>query len=75
MPGKVYRKVFNERTMKITDKSVDDEHGGFRKGRGFIDKIFALKLCILVKYPKKGRKLFSTYRDVYKAYNTVDKDG
>ncbi len=30
--------------MKITDKSVGDEQGGFRKGRGCVDQIFAVKI-------------------------------
>ncbi len=32
--------------MKITDKSVDDEQEGFRKGRGCVDQIFAVKILV-----------------------------
>ncbi len=38
VPGKIYERILNERTMRITDKSVGDEQGGFRIGRG-CDKI------------------------------------
>ncbi len=34
VPGKIYGMILNERMMKITDKSVGDEQGGFRKGKG-----------------------------------------
>ncbi len=36
----IYGRILNERMMKITDKSVGDEQGGFLKGRGCIDQIF-----------------------------------
>ncbi len=44
--GKIYGRVFNERIMKITDKSVGDVQGGFRKGRGYVDQIFAVKILL-----------------------------
>ncbi len=44
VPGKIYGRILNERMMKTTDKSVGDEQGGFRKGRGCVDKIFAMKI-------------------------------
>ncbi len=37
VPGKIYGRILNERMMKITDKSVGDEQGGFWKGRGCVD--------------------------------------
>ncbi len=37
--GKIYGRILNERMMKITDKSVGDEQGGFRKGRGCLNQI------------------------------------
>ncbi len=43
VPGKIYGRILNERLMKITNKSVGDEQGGFRKGRGCVDQIFAMK--------------------------------
>ncbi len=46
VPGKIYGRILNERMMKITDNSVGDEQGGFRKGRGCIDQIFAVKILV-----------------------------
>ncbi len=56
MPRKIYERILNERMMKITDKSVCDEQGGFRKGRGCVDQIFAVKI-LMEKYLEKDRKL------------------
>ncbi len=56
--GKIYGRVLNERMISITDNSVCDEQGRFRKGRGCLDKIFALKIRV-EKYLEKDRKLFA----------------
>ncbi len=58
VPGKIYRRILYERLMKITDKSVGDEQGGFRKGRGCLDQIFAVKILV-EKYLEKDRKPFA----------------
>ncbi len=60
--------------MKITDKSVGDEQGGFRKGRGCVDQIFAVKMLV-EKYLEKDRKLFAAFMDLEKAYDRVDRKG
>ncbi len=46
VPRKIYGRILNERMMKITDTSVGDEQGGFLKGRGCVDQIFALKILL-----------------------------
>ncbi len=46
LTGKIYGRILNERMKKITDKSVGDEQGGFRKGRGCVDQIFAVKILV-----------------------------
>ncbi len=52
--------------MKITDKSVGEEQGGFRKGRGCVDQIFTVKILV-EKYLEKDRKLFAAFMDLEKA--------
>ncbi len=74
MPGKIYGRILNERMMKITDKSVGAEQGGFLKGRGCVDQIFAVKI-LLEKYLEKNRKLFAAFMDLEKAYDTADRKG
>ncbi len=56
VPGKIYGRILNERMMKITDKSVEDEQGGFWKGRKCIDQIFAVKILV-EKYLEKDPSL------------------
>ncbi len=44
--GKIYGRILNERMMKMTDESVGDEQGGFRKGCGCVDQVFELKILV-----------------------------
>ncbi len=74
MSGKIYGRILNERMMKITDKSVGYEQGGFRKGRGCVDQIFAVKMLV-EKYLEKECKLFAAFMDLEKAYDRVDRNG
>ncbi len=50
--GKVYGRGLNDRMKKITEKNVGDEQGGFRKGRGCVDQIFAL-IMLVEKIPRE----------------------
>ncbi len=63
VPGKIYVRILDERMMKITDKSVGDEQGGFWNGRGCVDQIFAVKI-LLEKYLEKDRKPFAAFMDL-----------
>ncbi len=74
VPGNIYGRILNERMMKITDKSVGDEQGGFWKGRGCVDQSFAVKILV-EKYLEKDRKLFAAFMDLEKAYGDVDRKG
>ncbi len=60
--------------MKVIDKCVGDEQGGFWKGRGCMNQIFAVKI-LMEKYLEKDRKLFAAFMDLEKAYNRVDRKG
>ncbi len=60
MPEKIYGRILNERMMKITDKSVGDEQGGFQKDRGCVYQIFSVKILV-EKYQEKDRKLFAAF--------------
>ncbi len=52
--GKIYERVLNERMMKITDNSVGDDQRCFWKGRGRVDKIFALKMMVEKYLRRRG---------------------
>ncbi len=46
VPGKAYARILTERLMEVTEGKVSEEQGGFRKGRGSVDQIFAMKRLV-----------------------------
>ena len=40
MDGKIYGGIFVDRVHRVTEGLISEEHGGFRSGRGCVDKIF-----------------------------------
>ncbi len=73
VPSKIYGRILNERLTMITGKSVGNEQGGFWKGRGSEDQIFAVKILV-EKYLEKDRKLFGAFMDLEKAYDRADRN-
>lgn len=73
VPGKVYGRLLTERLMEVTEEKVSQEQGGFRKGKGCVHKIFAIKM-IVEEYLGKGRKLYAAFMDLEKAYDRVDRE-
>ncbi len=51
---------------------MSEEQGGFRKGRGCVDKICAMML--VEEYFRKGKKLYSAFTDLEKTYDRVDRE-
>ena len=53
--GKLYGRVVIDRVKNLTEGLVGEEQGGFRKGRGCVDQVFAVKgLC--EKYRERAGK-------------------
>ncbi len=50
MPGKVYERILTERLMEVAAGKVSKEQEGFRKGRGCVDQIFAMKMLVEYSY-------------------------
>ncbi len=46
VPGKVYGRILTERLMEVTEGKVSEDQGGFKKGRGCVDQIFAMKRLV-----------------------------
>src|SRR5215469_12641453 len=69
--GKVYGRILIERGL--TEGLVGEEQSGFRKGRGCIDQIFAIK-CLCEKFREKGRDVYIAFMDLEKAYDRVDRE-
>ena len=71
--GKVYGRVVINRVIKDTESQIGEEQCGFRKGRGCVDQIFAVKnLC--EKYLEKEKELYIAFMDLEKAYDRVDRE-
>lgn len=73
MPGKVYGRILTERVMEVTERKIGEEQGGFRKGRGYGDQIFAIKMMV-EGYLGKSEKLYAAFMDLEKAYDWVDRE-
>ncbi len=58
--------------MEVTEGKVSEEQGSFRKGRGCVDQIFAMKM--LVEYLGKDKKSYAAFMDLDKAYDRVDRE-
>jgi len=72
IPGKLFGRVIIERVIQQTESQLEDEQGGFRRGRGCIDQVFGLKeMC--EKYLGNGRDLYVAFMDLEKAYDKIDR--
>ncbi len=59
--------------MEVTKGTVSKEQGGFRKGRGCVDQIFAMKRLV-EEYLGKDKKLYGAFMDLEKAYSRVNRE-
>ena len=72
--GKLFGRVLIERVRAGTEYSVGEEHSGFRRCRGCMDKVFAVRqLC--EKYLTNGKDVFLAFIGLEKAYDTIDRHG
>ncbi len=71
IPGRVYGRILTERLLEVTEQKVSEDQGGFRKGRGCVDQIFAVKRLV-EGYLGKDKKLYAAFMDLEKAYDRVD---
>ena len=70
--GKVYTAILNERLNNFADgiELITKAQAGFRKGYSTIDNIFCLYSLIQI-YLMSNRKLFCTFVDFRKAFDTI----
>ncbi|CAG2233652.1 unnamed protein product [Mytilus edulis] len=59
IPSKIMAKIIIQRIIDAIDKQLREEQAGFRKGRGCIDQIFALR--------NKARNIFRSLNNVWKS--------
>ena len=72
--GKMFTTILSDRLMVFCEENdiIADEQGGFRKGRGCPDQLFALTEVLNFR---KGKKTCCCFIDIKKAYDTVFRDG
>jgi len=71
--GKVYGRVLIERIREGTDGVICDEQCGFRRGRGCMDQVFALRQ-VCKKYLAKRKDVFRAFMDLEKACDRIDRE-
>ena len=73
VPSKVFCKILLGRIDEVIDNKLREEQAGFRRGRGCIDQIFAIRniieQCIEWKMP-----LYINYIDFKKAFDSVHRE-
>ena len=75
--GKAFAALINARLMVFCEKGgvLADEQAGFRRGRACIDQIFILKEVLNMRKGKKGKRTYTCFIDVKKAYDRVWRAG
>ncbi len=61
----MYGRILTERLMEVTEGKVSEEQGGFRKWKGCVDQIFAMKRLV-EDYLGKEKKLYAAFMDFEK---------
>jgi len=68
---KVTKRIFEDRIRQQID--IDDMQFGFRKGKGTTDAILIVRQ-MQEKFRAKGKKLYFSFVDLEKAFDTVSRD-
>ena len=70
IPSKILAKIIINRLSNVVDSRLREEQAGFRKAKGCIDQIFALR-NIIEQCTEWQRKLYINIVDFEKALETV----
>jgi len=72
--GKLFTSLLNTRLTKFakTHQLIGPEQAGFRKGYSTTDHVFVLN-CIVDMYLYKHKKLYCTFIDYKKAFDSIDR--
>ena len=73
VPGKLYSRILIDRARSVTENVLEEEQSGFRKGRGCVDQVYALR-SILEKMNEKQKVAFMAFLDLEKAYDRVQRE-
>ena len=73
VPSKVFCKILLGRIDEVIDNKLREEQAGFRRGRGCIDKVFAIR-NIIEQYIEWKMPLYINYIDFKKAFDSVHRE-
>ena len=73
IPSKILAKIILNRVSNVVDSRLREEQAGFRKGKGFIDQIFALR-NIIEQCTEWQRKLYINFVDFEKAFDSIPRN-
>ena len=73
IPSTILAKIIINRLSNVVDSRLKEEQAGFRKGKGCIDQIFALRNIIEV-CPEWQRKLYINFVDFEKAFDSIHRN-
>ena len=65
---KIYAGILVNRVRRMTEGLIDDDQGGFRSGRGYLDKKFTLK-----QIGEKKRRVYVGFMDLEKVHESVNR--
>ena len=68
--GKVFARILQDRLQVVAEKILPESQCGFRKGRGCVDMIFAVRQLV-EKCREHDDSLFILFVDLQKAYDSV----
>ena len=71
--GKIYAGILVDRFCRETVGLIDDDQGGFRAGRRFVDQIFTLQQ-IGEKVRDKKCRVYVGFMNLEKAYDRVNRE-
>ena len=72
--GKVLAKIIQRRLQQVAETELPESQCGFREGRGCTDMVFMIRQ-LLEKAHEHNSKVFFTFVDLRKAYDSVPRDG
>ena len=71
--GKIYAWILVDRVLRVTGGLIDDEQGGFRAEREYVDQIFTLKQ-MGEKTREKKRRVYVGFIGYEKAYDRFNRE-
>ena len=72
--GKVLEKIIQMRLQRVAEMELPESQCGFREGRGCSDMVFMVRQLVEKAYEHKS-KVFLTFVDLKKAYDSVPRKG